>query len=150
MLCCCQAGLTPLHEAAKKGHVEVVKILLKAGATIDAKNKVLRLASPCVSQLLTTPGLAERPDSTAFCVCSRSHGGRKAAVGQRRGFHGYMGGAQQMSMLVDSPVLNTRPGPSTFVCDGMQAHNMTALQIAQYRGQTEVVALLEEAEFAGR
>jgi hypothetical protein len=68
--------------------VEIVKILLKALAIIDAKNKVLRLASPCVSQLLTTPGLAERPDSTAFRVRSRSHGGRKAAVGQRRGFQG--------------------------------------------------------------
>ena len=50
-----QAGHTPLHEAANKGHVEVVKILLEAGATVDAKTKVLRLDSPCISQLLTTP-----------------------------------------------------------------------------------------------
>ena len=35
-----QAGLTPLHRAAMKGHTAVVDTLLAAGADKDAKNNV--------------------------------------------------------------------------------------------------------------
>jgi len=33
------AGLTPLHKAAQKGHVEIAQILMKAGADANLKNK---------------------------------------------------------------------------------------------------------------
>ena len=32
----------PLHEAADNGHIEVVKVLLAAGAKVDAADKVSR------------------------------------------------------------------------------------------------------------
>ena len=35
-----QSGATPLHIAAEKGHTEVVKALLAAGANKDAADKV--------------------------------------------------------------------------------------------------------------
>jgi ankyrin repeat protein len=41
MWCCCmQAGETPLHGAAYKGHVEVVGKLLAAGAAANASRNV--------------------------------------------------------------------------------------------------------------
>lgn len=36
----CQNGLMPLHKAAENGHMEVVKILLAAGASKDIASKV--------------------------------------------------------------------------------------------------------------
>lgn len=39
-----QLGMTPLHAAAKAGHVETVELLLKAGIFRDAKTKVDRTA----------------------------------------------------------------------------------------------------------
>ena len=35
-----QNGNTPLHYAAGSGHTEVVKVLMEAGATVEATNKV--------------------------------------------------------------------------------------------------------------
>ena len=35
-----QYGDTALHKAAKGGHVEAVKMLLKYGAAVDIRNKV--------------------------------------------------------------------------------------------------------------
>jgi ankyrin repeat protein len=35
-----QNGKSPLHRAAKKGHAEVVGLLLGAGAAVDAADKV--------------------------------------------------------------------------------------------------------------
>ena len=35
-----QYGDTPLHFAAMQGHTEVVKVLVEAGATVEATNKV--------------------------------------------------------------------------------------------------------------
>lgn len=40
MLFCVQDGDTPLHYAARKGHEEVVKVLLEAGAIKDVRNEV--------------------------------------------------------------------------------------------------------------
>ena len=39
-VCVLQYGSTPLHWAASKGKSEVVKVLLTAGATVDARNTV--------------------------------------------------------------------------------------------------------------
>ena len=36
-----QYGETALHKAALKGHVEVVELLVKYGAAVDIRNKVL-------------------------------------------------------------------------------------------------------------
>ena len=35
-----QSGETALHEAAWKGHVEVVKMLVKYGAAVDIRTRV--------------------------------------------------------------------------------------------------------------
>ena len=37
-----QCGETPLHRAAEKGHAAVVKLLLAAGASADAKEDTVR------------------------------------------------------------------------------------------------------------
>ena len=39
-----QNGDTALHSAALGGHAEVVKMLVKYGAAVDIRNKVIRLA----------------------------------------------------------------------------------------------------------
>ena len=36
-----QDGWTPLHEGARDGHVDVVKLLLSEGAAVDAVGKVI-------------------------------------------------------------------------------------------------------------
>jgi ankyrin repeat protein len=40
LTCLLQNGFTPLHRACSKGHVEVVTVLLSAGAPIEAQTKV--------------------------------------------------------------------------------------------------------------
>ena len=35
-----QVGWTPLHVAAKKGHLQVVELLVAKGADVEAKDKV--------------------------------------------------------------------------------------------------------------
>jgi ankyrin repeat protein len=40
LTCLLQSGCTPLHHACYRGHVEVVTVLLSAGAQIDAQDKV--------------------------------------------------------------------------------------------------------------
>jgi len=35
-----QHGSTPLHAAADKGYIQVVEILIKSGANVNATNKV--------------------------------------------------------------------------------------------------------------
>jgi ankyrin repeat protein len=59
---CLQNGLTPLHEACVKGHVEVVSELLKAGAMIEARERV----SPLLSWLIELS--LEWIDSFAPCL----------------------------------------------------------------------------------
>lgn len=39
-VCCVQDELTPLHCAARNGHVRIIEILLDHGAPIQAKTKV--------------------------------------------------------------------------------------------------------------
>ena len=38
-----QDGITPLHLVASNGHTEVVKVLMEAGATVEATDKVSAL-----------------------------------------------------------------------------------------------------------
>jgi ankyrin repeat protein len=40
LIVCLQSGMTPLHRACLKGRVEVVPVLLAAGAKIEAIDKV--------------------------------------------------------------------------------------------------------------
>jgi hypothetical protein len=40
LTCLLQAGRTPLHRACSEDHVEVVTVLLSAGAQIDAQDRV--------------------------------------------------------------------------------------------------------------
>ena len=40
-------GWTPLHDAADHGHIEAVKVLLAAGAKVDAADKVSRGVGVC-------------------------------------------------------------------------------------------------------
>jgi ankyrin repeat protein len=40
LTCLLQNGWTPLHHACSRGHVEVVTVLLAAGAQVDAEDQV--------------------------------------------------------------------------------------------------------------
>jgi ankyrin repeat protein len=40
LTCLLQSGYTPLHHACSGGHVEVMTVLLRAGAQIDAQDEV--------------------------------------------------------------------------------------------------------------
>jgi ankyrin repeat protein len=40
LTCLLQLGFTPLHHACERGHVEVVTVLLSAGAPIEAQTQV--------------------------------------------------------------------------------------------------------------
>lgn len=44
---CWQYGRTPLHLAAYKGHIEVVRILLKAGCDLDIEDDVSAAVRSC-------------------------------------------------------------------------------------------------------
>ena len=46
-----QDGWTPLHAAAKSASVDVVRVLLAAGAYVDATTHVRMLAPPCTKVL---------------------------------------------------------------------------------------------------
>jgi ankyrin repeat protein len=49
VLCICfQAGITPFHNAAGNGHVDVMKYLVELGAKYDEKSKVSCYMHPCV------------------------------------------------------------------------------------------------------
>ena len=50
-----QSGDVPLGKAAKEGHTEIVDILLKAGANVNHKNKVITIT--CVNLLATRCGI---------------------------------------------------------------------------------------------
>jgi ankyrin repeat protein len=43
-----QDGMTPLHEACQGGHVEVVSVLLTAGANLEAIDNVSRCLLECL------------------------------------------------------------------------------------------------------
>lgn len=49
-------GITALHLAAEGGHVEVVQLLLKAGASISACTPRNKISYKCVLDLYTPPG----------------------------------------------------------------------------------------------
>lgn len=59
---CPQYGRSPLHLAAYKGHIEVVRILLKAGCDLDIQDdvsKIIRLSAvSAIFQLHPCPALA--------------------------------------------------------------------------------------------
>jgi ankyrin repeat protein len=40
LTCLLQLGLTPLHHACSGGHAEVVTVLMRAGAQVDAQDRV--------------------------------------------------------------------------------------------------------------
>ncbi len=45
------AGITPLHVAASHGHIEIVKLLLDAGASVNAKSSTNNLFNPNATPL---------------------------------------------------------------------------------------------------
>ena len=60
-----QSGATALMNAADRGHSEVVKLLLEAGASVEAKDNVSKRISTC----------------TCVCVCvCGERGGERGGV----------------------------------------------------------------------
>lgn len=49
---CVQYGRTPLHLAAYKNHIEVVKILLRAGCDLDIQDDVSTQSGNCLKNML--------------------------------------------------------------------------------------------------
>ena len=49
-----QKGFTPLHEAARNGHVRIVEILLKSYDSPDPEGKVSARLFLCIMQLIAT------------------------------------------------------------------------------------------------
>ena len=49
-----QKGFTPLHEAARNGHVRIVEILLKSYDSPDPEGKVSERLFLCIMQLIAT------------------------------------------------------------------------------------------------
>ena len=86
-----QSGMSPLHLAAKGGHLEVVRCLLLSGADPDLPNKVQRL--PCVNEefLLDWAGVCVFSHSCSFLLlgwyCSRNNGVGSGAQRHRRTPH---------------------------------------------------------------
>jgi ankyrin repeat protein len=71
-----QHGNTPMHAAAKKGHLEVVQKLLGAGAAVDAAEKV---SSPCalnVSKLLLAHWWLKQDAAGLLCIVALEKGGK--------------------------------------------------------------------------
>jgi len=73
--CCCQLGNTALHYAALNGHMELCKVLIRAGVTRDAHTKVnrtpLHLAAqeghlPVVELLLSSGADVHATDMVTF------------------------------------------------------------------------------------
>jgi ankyrin repeat protein len=64
-----QSGSTPLDQACSKGHVEVVAVLMTAGAQANAQNLVRRVE---IRVDLSSSGWLHSPPS---CLLSRSCGG---------------------------------------------------------------------------
>ena len=63
-----QNGATALMNAALNGHSEVVKLLLEAGALIEAKNNVSKRISICTYMCVYE------------CVCGERGGGRGGVI----------------------------------------------------------------------
>ena len=77
---CLQDGVTGLITASLRGHEKVVEVLIKAGANLDHKRKVLQnLCRDIGSILLLSANLLMLcPDwshSTGLCFCEWSHKG---------------------------------------------------------------------------
>jgi ankyrin repeat protein len=66
--------LTPLHRASYLGHVEVVKLLLKAGANIEARSKVSVCYCEIVENLNSISMALLRSTMLVWEVLSRSSG----------------------------------------------------------------------------
>ena len=49
-----QKGFTPLHEAARNGHVRIVEILLKSYDSPDPEGKVSERLFLCIMQLIAS------------------------------------------------------------------------------------------------
>jgi ankyrin repeat protein len=61
-----QEEWTPLHITCYQGPIEVISILLKAGADIEARDQVIPLLSTPLQSVLNHP--QERADSTSPCL----------------------------------------------------------------------------------
>jgi ankyrin repeat protein len=48
-----QAGRTPFHAAAMKGHVDALKYMVEVGAKYDEKSNVSCPMNPCIVCVLT-------------------------------------------------------------------------------------------------
>jgi ankyrin repeat protein len=77
LTCLLQDRLTPLHHACSEGHVEVVTVLVRAGAQIDAQDRVWTV------EIRVDLSSSVSKDSPPSCLRKRSCGGRDC-VGESR------------------------------------------------------------------
>jgi hypothetical protein len=74
LTCLLQSGCTPLHHACSEGHVEVVIVLLRAGAQVDTQNEVWTV------DIRVDLSSSVWMDSPPSCLRKRSCGGRDCVV----------------------------------------------------------------------
>ena len=53
-----QSGVTPLMKATVAGHIEVVEILIDAGANVDLKDMVRNLLGELTNLMITVRGIS--------------------------------------------------------------------------------------------
>lgn len=79
---------TPLHDACESGHTDAVRKLLRRGALVDAKDKVISYCTNiciyiCLSDFLYYMYALGWTHSSAHSMCEWSHGCNSSVIGPR-------------------------------------------------------------------
>lgn len=137
---------TPLHFAAKEGHLHLIELLLRRGAAVNEKDKLGRTAlyfatnrkHDCAVELLL-----ERGASIDFTCTSWVHPFKSSRQGKVSfNYHRKLHSALHVAAELGNELIARK-----FLDRGIDVNirgenNLTALHVASVQGQTEVVRLL--------